>query len=253
MRRCCQQYCHPIAAILPSELIEHETVLSAVLSSDSGDITIGIGDIATPNLILADHFEEPRTEQRQPRQDSVFNVGRSSYILNTLALFAAKGVTSSGQAGIAFKRKQKYSASAMKTPPSPVVFLVAMVTLTPLSAVESGCPWESPDLKPWSEANSWPSGVVPQVNSSVIVVSGMKILLDSQIPRVTSITIEAGGVLVWGDVDGVTVETTFILVLGELHIGAEDCRFEKRGEILLYGESYVFYLSLCKRCFDDTS
>ncbi|GFN91401.1 transmembrane protein 2-like [Plakobranchus ocellatus] len=62
-----------------------------------------------------------------------------------------------------------------------------------------------------------------------------KILLDAQIPRLTSVTIEAGGALIWGDVDGITMESSFVMILGELHVGSEDCRFEKTGGILLYG------------------
>ncbi|GFR70414.1 transmembrane protein 2-like [Elysia marginata] len=116
---------------------------------------------------------------------------------------------------------------------SGVVFVLAITALC--GTVQCACPWEDPDLQPWSDPASWPTGAVPQANTTVTITTGNKILLDAQIPRLMSLTIESGASLVWGDVDGITIETNKIHIFGEMHIGAEDCRFEKEGGILLYG------------------
>ncbi|GFR73830.1 transmembrane protein 2-like [Elysia marginata] len=111
-----------------------------------------------------------------------------------------------------------------------------LVSLPGLLAQVTSCPWEDPSLERWSEASTWPSGTVPQENQAVVVPSGKKILLDTKdIPRLLSLTID--GTLVWGDVDGIRLETSYVLVNGEFHIGSEDCRFEKKADIFLYGKS----------------
>ncbi|GFO45244.1 transmembrane protein 2-like [Plakobranchus ocellatus] len=97
------------------------------------------------------------------------------------------------------------------------------------------CPWDNPDLKKWSEASTWPSGQVPQENDAVVVPKDTKVILDTPVPRLLSLTID--GTLIWGDVDGIRLETSYILVNGEFHIGSEDCNFERKADILLYGKS----------------
>ncbi|RUS75792.1 hypothetical protein EGW08_016453 [Elysia chlorotica] len=97
------------------------------------------------------------------------------------------------------------------------------------------CPWEDPLLEKWSEPQTWPSGKVPQENDIVIIPTGKRVILDAPIPRLLSLTID--GVLVWGDVDNVRMETSYILVNGEFHIGSEDCKFQKKADIFLHGKS----------------
>ncbi|KAK3713284.1 hypothetical protein RRG08_043866 [Elysia crispata] len=103
------------------------------------------------------------------------------------------------------------------------------------SAQPAACPWEDQDLEKWSEPTTWPSGKIPEENDIIIIPSGKKIILDTPIPRFLSLTID--GILVWGNVDGIRMETSYILVKGEFHIGSEECKFEKTADIFLYGKS----------------
>ncbi|RUS75796.1 hypothetical protein EGW08_016457, partial [Elysia chlorotica] len=95
------------------------------------------------------------------------------------------------------------------------------------------CPWDDPALLKWSDPKSWPSGRVPQQNDAVTIETGKKILLDTPLPRLLTLTID--GTLVWGNVDGIRMETSYVLVKGEFHIGSEECPFEKKADIFLYG------------------
>ncbi|GFS25364.1 transmembrane protein 2-like [Elysia marginata] len=114
---------------------------------------------------------------------------------------------------------------------------LALVTLLyGVSTATPACPWDDPELKKWSEPSTWPSNRVPQPNEAVVIPKGLKVVLDTtDIPRLLTLTID--GTLVWGDVDGIRLETSYVLVNGEFHIGSEDCRFEKTADIFLYGKS----------------
>ncbi|KAK3713288.1 hypothetical protein RRG08_043869 [Elysia crispata] len=102
-------------------------------------------------------------------------------------------------------------------------------------AATHSCPWDDADLKKWSEPSTWPSGQIPKENDAVHIPKDLKVILDTTVPRFLTITID--GILVWGNLDGIRIETSYILVNGEFHIGSEDCRFEKTADIFLYGKS----------------
>ncbi|KAK3713287.1 hypothetical protein RRG08_043868 [Elysia crispata] len=99
----------------------------------------------------------------------------------------------------------------------------------------SNCPWDDPELEKWSDHTTWPTGQIPQEDTEVFIPKGKKVVLDTQIPRLLHVTIN--GTLVWGNVDGIRMETSFLLVNGEFHIGSEECNFEKTADIFLYGKS----------------
>ncbi|RUS91901.1 hypothetical protein EGW08_000303, partial [Elysia chlorotica] len=100
---------------------------------------------------------------------------------------------------------------------------------------QTSCPWDDQTLDKWSSPTTWPSGQVPQENDVVNIPAGKKVLLDTPIPRLLTLTID--GTLVWGNVDGIRMETSYVLVNGEFHIGSETCPFEKEADIFLYGQS----------------
>ncbi|GFO45232.1 transmembrane protein 2-like [Plakobranchus ocellatus] len=97
------------------------------------------------------------------------------------------------------------------------------------------CPWDDKELKSWRDPNSWPLAHVPKKDEHVFIPAGTKIVLDTPIPRFK--TIEINGSLVWGNVDGIRMETGYVLVNGEFHIGSEECNFEKEADIFLYGKT----------------
>ncbi|RUS75790.1 hypothetical protein EGW08_016451, partial [Elysia chlorotica] len=112
--------------------------------------------------------------------------------------------------------------------------------LTPLlfaaisSKASSSCPWDDPELEKWSDASTWTTGQIPQEGDAVFIPNGKKVILDTQIPRLLHLTIN--GTLVWGNVDGIRMETSYVLVNGEFHIGSEECNFEQTADIFLYGK-----------------
>ena len=68
------------------------------------------------------------------------------------------------------------------------------------------------------------------------VTVSKRVLLDVQPPSLMTIRVPPGGALIWGDIDGIFLNVTFLAVRGEFHIGSEDCRFKKRATINLYGK-----------------
>ncbi|XP_067654447.1 inactive cell surface hyaluronidase CEMIP2-like [Haliotis asinina] len=102
---------------------------------------------------------------------------------------------------------------------------------------ESACPHLEAGLVNWGDTSSWTSGVLPVEDDQVVIPSGKKVLLNVSPPCLSSITIEAGAALVWGDVDNLTACVSYILIRGRLQIGSEDCRFTRKTHIRLTGES----------------
>ncbi|XP_046581669.1 cell surface hyaluronidase-like [Haliotis rubra] len=102
---------------------------------------------------------------------------------------------------------------------------------------ESACPHLEAGLENWGDTTSWTSGVLPIEDDQVVIPSGKKLLLNVSPPCLSSITIEAGAALVWGDVDNLNVCVSYILIRGRLQIGSEDCRFTRKTHIRLTGES----------------
>ncbi|GFO06520.1 transmembrane protein 2-like [Plakobranchus ocellatus] len=113
--------------------------------------------------------------------------------------------------------------------------LVSALVLGFLPPATPVCPWEMAELENWSNVDTWLPGEIPATNASVVIPAGKKIVLDAPIPRLLTLTIN--GTLVWGNVDGIRLETSYILVNGEFHIGSEDCHFDKTADIFLYGQS----------------
>ncbi|OXB64791.1 hypothetical protein ASZ78_010384 [Callipepla squamata] len=101
-------------------------------------------------------------------------------------------------------------------------------------APDENCPDQNPRLKNWSP------GKDPE--KKVIIKKGDLFRLNSD-ATVHSITIQDGGLLVFGDdKDGsknITLRTRFILIKdgGMLHVGAEKCRYKSKATIILYGKS----------------
>ena len=78
---------------------------------------------------------------------------------------------------------------------------------------------------------------IPQTNDNVTIST--PILLDTAVPELFSITIVDGGRLVFSPDRNHDLRTHYILIEGggELHIGAEDCKFEKFATITLLGKT----------------
>ncbi|XP_061181065.1 cell migration-inducing and hyaluronan-binding protein-like [Saccostrea echinata] len=105
-----------------------------------------------------------------------------------------------------------------------------------ISTVLSACPDQDPTLKPWSNANSWPSGQVPQENDEVII--NFPVLVDTSPPQLSFIEIQNGGKLVWSRNGDHSVRLGHILIKNgaEMHIGSEDCQFDRKARITLLDE-----------------
>ncbi|XP_048242586.1 cell surface hyaluronidase-like [Haliotis rufescens] len=117
-----------------------------------------------------------------------------------------------------------------------VLLQLAIVCLS-VGVGESACPHLEAGLENWGDTTSWTSGVLPVEDDQVVIPSGKKLLLNVSPPCLSSITIEAGAALVWGDVDNLNVCVSYILIRGRLQIGSEDCRFTRKTHIRLIGES----------------
>ncbi|XP_034311599.2 inactive cell surface hyaluronidase CEMIP2 [Magallana gigas] len=102
--------------------------------------------------------------------------------------------------------------------------------------VLSACPDQDSNLKPWSEAGSWPSQQVPAENAEVVI--NFPVLLDTTPPELFSIEIQDGGKLVWSSGGDYSLRLKHILIQsgGEMHIGSEDCQFSRKAKITLLGE-----------------
>ncbi|XP_048788468.1 cell surface hyaluronidase isoform X2 [Lagopus muta] len=111
--------------------------------------------------------------------------------------------------------------------------LSAELRMACIKSVEN-CPDQNPRLKNWSP------GKDPE--KKIIIKKGDLFRLNSD-ATVHSITIQDGGLLVFGDdKDGsknITLRTRFILIKdgGMLHVGAEKCRYKSKATIILYGKS----------------
>uniref|UniRef100_A0A8D0H9K1 hyaluronoglucosaminidase n=1 Tax=Sphenodon punctatus TaxID=8508 RepID=A0A8D0H9K1_SPHPU len=101
-------------------------------------------------------------------------------------------------------------------------------------APDENCPDQNPRLRNWNP------GQDPE--NRVVIKKGDLFCLQTD-ATVHSITVQEGGLLVFGDdKDGsrnITLKTRFILIKdgGALHIGAENCRYKSKATIILYGRS----------------
>uniref|UniRef100_A0A8C5V5C2 hyaluronoglucosaminidase n=1 Tax=Microcebus murinus TaxID=30608 RepID=A0A8C5V5C2_MICMU len=116
-------------------------------------------------------------------------------------------------------------------------FFVALAVILGISskyAPDENCPDQNPRLRNWDPGQD--------SAKQVVIKEGDMFRLTSDV-TVNSITIQDGGLLVFGDdKDGsrnITLRTRYILIQdgGALHIGAEKCRYKSKATIALYGKS----------------
>ena len=88
-----------------------------------------------------------------------------------------------------------------------------------------------------SEQYIWHWFQLPAQNDNVTI--NKPIMLDTSPHELFSITVESGGRLVWSEEGDYSVRLHYILIKdgGEMHIGAEDCKFEAKASITLLGKS----------------
>ncbi|XP_076450324.1 cell surface hyaluronidase CEMIP2-like [Babylonia areolata] len=116
--------------------------------------------------------------------------------------------------------------------------VLVLVVLGSLTLVNCGdCPWEDGRLLKWSDPDTWDSKQVPGTEEEVTIPAKRRVVLDTQPATLANLTIEAEGALVWGDVDGLHLDTHYIWVKGEFLIGSPTCRFTKNARIRLRGHS----------------
>jgi len=105
------------------------------------------------------------------------------------------------------------------------------------SFVSPSCPWESPDLLPWSDAATWGDQGIP--GDGDILELRQPVLLDTQTARLESLIILEGGALVFSpdtQLAKLTVGVVRIQENSSLLIGGPECRFPGQAEILLTGK-----------------
>ncbi|KAK7098320.1 cell surface hyaluronidase-like [Littorina saxatilis] len=115
------------------------------------------------------------------------------------------------------------------------LLLVNIVLLNHPGYASAGCPWNAKGLLKWSDSGTWKRGRIPRDNDEVLIESGKRVLLDTQPATLNNVTIAPGAVLVWGDVADLELNVEYLMVQGEFHIGASDCRFNKNAFIKLRG------------------
>ena len=84
---------------------------------------------------------------------------------------------------------------------------------------------------------------IPKTDDHVTISTA--ILLDTDVPELFSITIVNGGRLVFSPDRDHALRVHYILIEngGEMHIGAEDCQFEKSVTITLLGKTFVDHVT----------
>ncbi|XP_025088732.1 protein DDB_G0287365-like [Pomacea canaliculata] len=111
--------------------------------------------------------------------------------------------------------------------------------LTRHLSMASQCPWEQTGLLRWSDSATWPLGQKPGENAEVSVRK--RLLLDESPPRLANLTVDAGGALIWDNVDDILLQASYIRVIGEFHMGSQSCPLNRRATISLYGNSISKY------------
>ncbi|KAK3104802.1 hypothetical protein FSP39_010371, partial [Pinctada imbricata] len=87
---------------------------------------------------------------------------------------------------------------------------------------------------------------IPGENANVTIDQGM--LLDMSPPELFSITIVAGGKLIWKSSEEVSLRVHYIQIKdqGEMHIGSEDCPYLDNTKITLLGKKrYELDIGFC--------
>ncbi|XP_062611584.1 protein DDB_G0287365-like [Saccostrea cucullata] len=92
------------------------------------------------------------------------------------------------------------------------------------------CPDDASDLVKWS------SSITASKNDNITI--SQPTLLDVSPPELFGITIASGGRLVWSRKGDFSIRTQYIWIQGggELHIGSEECQFDRKARITLLGE-----------------
>ncbi|XP_078319448.1 cell surface hyaluronidase-like [Crassostrea virginica] len=103
-------------------------------------------------------------------------------------------------------------------------------------AAAQNCPDKDDNLKKWSEDSTWNGKGAPKQGDDLVIESGDFFLLDTSPPPLGSITVESGGKLVVADGMDIKLSVTYILIRGEMHVGAEDCKFTGKLHITLRGD-----------------
>ncbi|XP_076454826.1 cell surface hyaluronidase-like [Babylonia areolata] len=114
---------------------------------------------------------------------------------------------------------------------------MGIIGLGLVHVLHAECPHEPSSgaaLRRWSDASQWPDGVKPSEGSAVVISDS--VLLDESPAELSSVTVSAGGSLVFSPEGDVTLTTKYLMLYGALHIGSEDCPFPARAKILLTGK-----------------
>ncbi|XP_070199288.1 cell surface hyaluronidase-like isoform X2 [Littorina saxatilis] len=135
------------------------------------------------------------------------------------------------------KSRMPFPCARSRCLPSTLLLLAVLVYYPGWVSTVTSCPWDETGLLLWSEASSWQNGSVPAENEQVVIPSGRRVLLDVQPVVLTSLTIESGAALIWGNVAGLTLTTQYVLVDGEFHMGSASCRLKESAAIKLTGRS----------------
>lgn len=83
---------------------------------------------------------------------------------------------------------------------------------------------------------------VPQENEEIFL--NFSVLLDTTPPELFAIEIQDGGRLVWSSNGDYSLRLRHILIKsgGEMHIGSEECQFERKAKITLLGKYCKFFV-----------
>ena len=114
--------------------------------------------------------------------------------------------------------------------------LGCFLLLNVFSVRSDNCPWNIPDLKPWSDPTTWDSGSIPSKGSSFDITQ--KILLDTQTESLGTVRLINGGMIVFSPDHQVKLIADNVLIMnnGSLIIGTPDCIYSSDTEIELTGE-----------------
>ena len=90
----------------------------------------------------------------------------------------------------------------------------ALLLLIHAGIVLSTCPHVDPTLLPWSSPSTWPEDLPPLIDTEVVIPVDSGVLLDTQPPRLASLTIPPNSRLVWDDTGDYQLQIKFLLIRG---------------------------------------
>ncbi|KAK6195845.1 hypothetical protein SNE40_001189 [Patella caerulea] len=120
------------------------------------------------------------------------------------------------------------------------MFLVLLLTsvLVNLWTVNGMCPDQIEGLMRWSNSETWPENAKPDYNAEIYITT--PVLLDESPPKLHAIIIQPGGRLIWSTEGDYTVYVDYILIHGQMDIGSEDCKYERKARIVLTGNRFDY-------------